>query len=266
MVKIDYVSDLHIDHWDERYRPFYPLGERKNFPLNWEKMKQSDILVIAGDISDNLFTSLEYLNQLKKLYKHIVFIDGNHEHIPVYPRLYPYEQIIEKVKHDKQLHYLPHKDFIIDGVAFVGFCGWWDYSAAENIEKHSNYFQGWIQRLDEIETRKFSDFVCIRAMSEFTKLFKRLNKLEEDNAVDKIVIVTHTVPRKTLSRDPDTDFNSNMWTINQHQFKKLSTWIFGHTHSGCHINLDGVLYASNPRGRPEDYDREEYKARSLVIE
>ena len=54
MLELDLVSDLHIDQWDSSLQNLYPCGEIKTFPFNWDKVNHSKILVVAGDISDNI--------------------------------------------------------------------------------------------------------------------------------------------------------------------------------------------------------------------
>ena len=85
LLRFDYVSDLHIDYWDDEYWPDKKDG-RKHFPVSWKKIEsKSDILVVAGDVSDKLELSLKYLGKLREFYPIVLFIDGNHEHTYRYP-------------------------------------------------------------------------------------------------------------------------------------------------------------------------------------
>ena len=85
MLELDLVSDLHIDQWDSKLPNLYPCGEIKTFPLSWDIVNHSKILVVAGDISDKLDLSLEYLDKISKNYEKVLFVDGNHEHSLKYP-------------------------------------------------------------------------------------------------------------------------------------------------------------------------------------
>ena len=104
MAQFDYVSDLHIDYWDPKWKTsFMSCGLIKNRPLDWKKMKvKSDVLVVAGDVSDNLEFTIKYLKSLRKYYKKILFVDGNHEHVYRYPRLYSNNYIYKKFKEKKK--------------------------------------------------------------------------------------------------------------------------------------------------------------------
>ena len=44
---------------------------------------------------------------------------------------------------------------------------------------------------------------------------------------------------------------------------KLNYWIFGHTHKQYNLKYKGVHFISNPRGRPEDENREVYNIKKI---
>ena len=73
-VKVDFVSDLHIEMWDKEYNIKHPCGERKNNPLDINIFKNSDskILIVAGDISDTLELSVEKLDELAQSIKKLL--------------------------------------------------------------------------------------------------------------------------------------------------------------------------------------------------
>ena len=64
MNSFDFVSDLHVEH-------------HSNKMVDWNP--KSDILVIAGDISNDMRISYDHLITIKD-YEYILFVDGNHEH------------------------------------------------------------------------------------------------------------------------------------------------------------------------------------------
>ena len=236
-MQFDYVSDLHIDHWDRNYETDTGIGIRKHFPMKWEKGR-SDILVIAGDISDSIINSIEYLLKIKKHYKKIIFIDGNHEHYFKKGKLLDYHNIMENFYYLKNIYYLPKEEVIIDNCVFVGCCGWWDFDGGNS----------------EIENREIFN----RANYEFKELIKKLDKYSNDDNIKEIIIVTHTVPLPRFVRQKEFDHNTNFIKINKLNYPKISRWVFGHSHQKYNFLGCGINYISNPRGRPDDYDREEY--------
>lgn len=236
-MQFDYVSDLHIDHWDKRFVTNTQYGKAKNYPMDWSNAR-SDILVVAGDISDNIDNSVKYLREIKKHYKKILFVDGNHEHYCIKPSLLDHYYFSEAFRNTKDIHYLPKEDVIIDGTLFIGCCGWWDYDGGKSEITHKNIYH--------------------KSKADYDSLVERLQKYEKDDKVKDIVIVTHTVPLPRFVREKETDHNSQMVKINSVRYPKISRWVFGHNHKSYNLIGFGITYLSNPRGRPEDYDRENY--------
>ena len=60
MVSCDICSDLHIDQWNTNLEMKYPCGTRTDSEYKWNKT-ENKILIIAGDISDNLDLSIDYM-------------------------------------------------------------------------------------------------------------------------------------------------------------------------------------------------------------
>ena len=79
-----------------------------------------------------------------------MFIDGNHEHVAIYPELYTNSFIQNKIEHkiqNNKITYLSNKPYIINDTVFIGSCGWWDYNncSTECIDANLNYFDKWIK-------------------------------------------------------------------------------------------------------------------------
>ena len=106
------------------------MWRKKEFPFEFKKT-DSKYLIVVGDISDTLNTSLNYLNQISDYYEKILFVDGNHEHVNIYPKLYSTKYINSLVKFNNKLVYLANKPYIIDQTVFIGCCGWWDYNNSD---------------------------------------------------------------------------------------------------------------------------------------
>lgn len=270
MNKIDVVSDLHIDQWDEIYNIKYPCGIVKNNPIKFDK--NSEILVIAGDISDDIERSLDYLDKLSKNYEFILFVDGNHEHVNVYPYLYEKNEIIDKINkfNNPKLIYLPNKYFIVNKTVFIGVNGWWNYNNnnSESKKKSKNYFKKWIPKLDEIDSNIFINQVLEKSEEDFLYLKKSIEKFENNSDIESIIIVTHTVPiTHFLSERDIREFDTlvNTKFLELHKYKKISKWIFGHTHGEINEKFDDIEFICYPRGRPEDYKRENYKINTITV-
>ena len=269
ITKIDIVSDLHIDQWSTNYKNKYPCGEVKNFPLKFENV-QSQYLIVAGDVCDNLNESIKYLNEISIHYEKILFVDGNHEHVHKYPYLYQKKYIKNLIDNDKII-YLSNEPYLIKNTLFIGCCGWWDYNnkKKESIDKSMNYFNQWIPEFSKEDHTKFINNVVNKANEEYKYLVSMLNKYQNDENVKDIIIVTHTLPdvkfceNHSLTDNSATQFNTKMNHLLK--YKKIIKWIFGHTHRDWEETYQGIHFICNPRGRPEDYNREKYNMKQIEI-
>ena len=269
---VDLTSDLHIDQWDNSIQNKYHCGIVKNYPFEWKKKVKSKILIIAGDISDDLDKSLSYLNEISVYYDKILFVDGNHEHVNEYPNLYSINEINEKVKalNNKKLIYLPKNDYIVDNTVFIGYCGWWNYRNEDetDIKNNMNYFKEWIPHFTQKEVLQFSNNVILKATEEATLLKEKIKKYESDSNINKIVIVSHSPPHtdKCHTLEIGTEHNTLFKDILMNKnYYKISHWFSGHLHSNYDGLINNIKLNNNPRGRPEDYDRKNYFIEQIKI-
>lgn len=257
MAEFDYVSDLHVDHWDSDYyfatqddRP----GAKKDVPFCFQRSffqkGKPKVLVVAGDVCDDISVSIAYLKKLRRHYTHIIYIDGNHEHYHSFPNLLD----TSSFKKYENMYYLGHEEPIIDKTVFIGRCGWWDYGDEYNIKSYAK------------QNSTLTYNILERAMDEFRHILHLVEEYAKKDNIEEIVIVTHTVPKYIFARTPNTDFNSNFEKVDWKKVSagKLKRWIFGHNHQKFNTEKDGIHFLSNPRGRPEDYDREVYKVERSV--
>jgi predicted phosphohydrolase len=245
-------------------------GKATHRPLNWDKMKiKSGILVVAGDVSDNLELTVNYLKSLRKYYKKILFVDGNHEHVYKNPRLYTSDYINKKIKDYKNIYYLPREEFIIDRTVFIGACGWWNYSQGKE-EKESKKFSKEGKKI-------FEESIINRSKKDAEELNRKIKKYQRNKDIDEIVIVTHTIPLPKFSRYIATDYNSFFEELKIEDFNKVKRWVFGHVHireNNVLIKNDGssegrdnikennINYLINCRGRPDDNLKEPYSVKT----
>ena len=271
---IDIISDLHIDQWDTSLHNLYPCGAIKNYPFKFPK-SESKILIIAGDIADDLDLAIEYLDMISKTtkYEKILYTDGNHEHVYKYPELFSIDEIDKKIKklNNNKIVYLPKHTFKIGKVVFTGCCGWWDYDNNNlNSKKQKlKYFKNWIPELTIQDNKDFIDNTIKQANIEYKKLDTELSLISKNTDTQKVVIVTHTVPDiKFVSEGKfysSTELNTNMSNIIKKYNKLISHWIFGHTHDTFELIKDNIHFVCNPRGRPEDLNRIKYNITTIDI-
>ena len=233
---MDIVSDLHIDHWDVTINVKYPCCERIHHPFNL--IPQSDILIVVGDISDDLELSLKYLDDISKYYKKVLFVDGNHEHVNIYPELYSIDYINTKIKelNNDKIVYLSKESYKFNDTVIIGCNGWWDYS--DGINK--DYFKEWIPHIDN---DIFLKNVMKRAEEEYEYIKQQLK------IYSKVIVVTHTLPYPLIKDNLSTEMNSMMKYLIK---DNITHWIFGHTHKKINTKINNTQLISHPRGRLGD--------------
>ena len=85
----------------------------------------------------------------------------------------------------------------------------------------------------------------------------------EDESINDIILVTHSVGHHSFKVvDKSTDYNTMFKNIKS---KKIKYWLFGHTHYDINDKINNIKYICNPRGRPDDFNRENYNLKSFTI-
>lgn len=261
----DIVSDLHIDQWDKDIGVKYPCGLVKHAPYT-PNNSQNKILIVAGDVSDSLHNTIKYLDTISVYYEKILFVDGNHEHVNMYPNLYTHEEINEKIKklNNNKIVYLPCNPYQQGKTLFIGACGWWDYNNAnlDAINSNLEYFKHWLPHLTRKENHEFIDNVIKRSREDYSKLEKLIELANQDQTIENIIIVTHCVPKRVFCcmKNIETILNTKFEELikNKTLNRKLTHWIFGHIHHNIYQTSGQIKFICHPRGRPEDYNRELY--------
>lgn len=248
-MKYDLASDLHIEH----------MG----IP-DWASMKSpdSDVLVIAGDISNDPGFSLHVIEEAAKVYPEIIWSDGNHDH-------YMWNGSVESLmdyfsaeaRKMNNVTYLRGDNCQKFGdVAFIGACGWYDFHAFPHRFTTTECMNVW---RDIIKDAKYIDFGSFEtpdslARHQADQLRKWVEDFQNDPMISSIVVVTHSAPTVRLLRETgDTHWdmltgsycNSAMESvILADTNKKIKVWNYGHTHERRERMIGDVLYVNNACG------------------
>ncbi|MBR9704678.1 hypothetical protein GOV12_04650 [Candidatus Pacearchaeota archaeon] len=125
-MKITALSDIH-----------YPHNE-KQLDDSLESMVDSDVIVIAGDISHDLEEYELVLSRFSGLACKKLIVIGNHD---LYTEdgsdSYRKIKVLNRICKRNDFHLLDSGPLVIDGVGFVGNIGWYDYSFAQGRD-HEN--------------------------------------------------------------------------------------------------------------------------------
>lgn len=268
-MKFDLISDFHVEmnvayQTTSVWKPGEPLF------YAWHKDRKSDVLVIAGDSSNRHEFTREIIAEAAEHYEHVMFVDGNHDHYSNYQNKWSVMRDMEwfnsqfntNKKTVDNVTYL-QGDFThkVGRTLFIGENGWYNFS----------FSYGLSFKEQRREWRDHSnDYVCIRygkknkpemlAARQKDNLKAHVIAAQDDDTIDEIVVVTHTLPIHTafgsfgnpshpfyaLNGAYGNEFMKLVWEADE--AKKIKTWCFGHTHERRDFFEHGIHFVCNPRG------------------
>jgi hypothetical protein len=240
-LSFDLISDLHLDHQ----------------PFNCTGLATSAICVVAGDVAEDRNSIIDFLSHLSRCYQQVLYIDGNSEHKH---RLLDLEisqlDLKHRVNQLKRVQYLYDDVVVINGVAFVGTNGWWafDFDSATDPELVAQWYQSAMGVMCDTEQ------ITLQSINDAAYLAHTVEKLQTHPEVQKIVIVSHTVPNpKLIAHDIDLNGSYKFNVMGNRLLEavriidtesKISTWCFGHYHGAVDQYINGVRYVNHCRGKP----------------
>ncbi len=240
------TSDLHCDH---------------NFtPIEWP---EADILVIAGDTANNVDAGLGLFHEAASRYRHVVTLDGNHEHwFNTRLRLTIEENLqlfVDSTPDNVHVlgHHMPSIE--LEGVVFIGANGWYTADMMGDPAANREYWK------EEWADARFTGFVHMNQYYPWTRAEKdaRLVGSELDKITDAskpVVVVTHTVPHTSLLRKgAEWAYTNNFFVstymhdlLESERARYITHWIYGHTHDRGETMINNVHMIANPRGKVEE--------------
>jgi predicted phosphodiesterase len=242
----DLVSDLHENWWPPEQN------------LNWDGLGTSLVCVVAGDISNDWDYSYKKLIEIGKHYRHVIFVDGNHEHNHKTNLHENCAKFYDRISPHNNITYLHKSCIVLDDTAFIGCNGWWTYDFCMPQMSSSECWERLV--VEGFEEEKLSEIFII-AKNEAKMLYNQIETFNNDPRINHIVVVTHTAPMKRFSYLPP-DYNPVHYgrignslfqtTLLANTNQKIRAWCFGHVHKEFDETIDGIRYVCHPRGRPEE--------------
>jgi len=238
----DLISDLHVETWDD---------------FNWTGQPTSPYCVVAGDVSRDPEIVRETLEHLGKQYAGVFYIDGNDEHRYYLDDLGEGYKIIDEATKDiPNVVYMQDNVVIINGVAILATNGWWTYDFSDEFLPDESV--EWFQDYAQISNSSANAITGV-AYHEAAYIMNSIHKLQRQQDVNSIVIVTHTVPAPWIVKHDidlahtvrfNTMGNRHMQlALDEDTENKIKAWCFGHYHKSVDREFGGIRYVSNPRGR-----------------
>ena len=251
-MKVCFVSDLHMDH--------------NQPPITWP---EADVLVIGGDTANTVGNVHKLINRVADRFRHVVLVDGNHEHYSNAPQNRTVEETVEAIRRQlpDNVHLLGHEKprVKLDGVWFVGVNGWYSFDmVGDPIENRSM----WKSFMNDNRWCGFETIPQMqpwdRAVEDAALVQRALDEIAEEDPqnLTPIICVTHTAPHRdmvTWTTDPGWN-RSNSFYVNSHMQRvleseagqKVTYWYNGHTHHRRERVIGKVFCLANPRGYPTE--------------
>ena len=243
-MKIQLLSDLHIEFGDYRYRP-----------------TDADVVILAGDIHVGVSGVVWAASQIKD--KPVIYVLGNHEY---YRHIFPdLAQTLKETTAGTNIHVLENDVFSYQGVNFFGATLWTDFAVYGDPREASFHCENRMNDFKKIQFFGQANSQNPMPMNNKVKATDIARAHDQSlswlsgsllaHQGEKNVVVSHHGP--TLGSLPEHRLNDLISAgyvseltpfINQH---KPTAWVHGHLHSNCDYQVGQCRVLCNPRGYSE---------------
>ena len=260
-MKFAVISDLHIDlhKW------------------NWKLLDNipSDILtiIVAGDISNDVWISTKWLYKLKQRFTNVIWVAGNHDfynqgfhstrvYNKEYEELYPYPKTVNEIIiyftnwcNDHGISFLHRNSVDIDGIKFIGATGWHDFVAGEPFDTNMQT-KVWYNVISDryIPWNDSYQLDHNNPLNASVLDYEYIKNISSSISTSSVVITHHLPNRKFCIQRPD----DQIWTALHGCFvntkmeniinPNIKYWIYGHTHQRGIETINDTTYICNARG------------------
>lgn len=278
-MKIDYISDLHLDMWVRNFNEMAPKsvdGMNTLFEL-FDVPNRGEVLIVAGDIGHYNIQDVFFLKHVSKLYNHVFFVRGNHDMYLISNNAISQFQgnsqnridnMKELVSNIANVHYLDGDVFEYKGIKFAGVGMSWDdtYFNEINTDRDSSVMMGLYNHFMSDATRIFENVSRINDFSYNARYISRFDPLKYfikekaklDNIKEADVIITHYAPLCSDNVSPEyrgdditTFFQFN--GIETIERLKPKLWVYGHMHGQHSMKYDDTTVVRNGLGYPKEF-------------
>ena len=251
MLKIQYVSDLHIEFRGNKFKNLFKVS--------------GDILCLAGDICvcgnpEDFELFINFLKHICPLYSHVIHITGNHEYyaagvnkIGKNNTIQAVDRMLKKLeKVFDNYHFLNCRTLtLLYGKKKYIFCGatlWTDISKGDKDEveqrmndyNHIYYEKG--KKIVQFNVTKMKQI-----HKKHKNFIKRVVKEYKGLPNHVVILITHHKPVAD-TKNPDILTQAYESDITEIILPPIKLAIHGHTHTHYNKIINKVRYVSNPKG------------------
>lgn len=251
-IAFDLISDLNIiDDFD------------------WTGQPTSLNCVVAGNVSRSFDTTIKTLEHLGECYKSVFYIDGSLEHRDSLSYMSEsYSELRKQISRMDNVVYLHDNVIIQDKLAIVACNGWWTYDFNYDIDPPQ--VEEYLKKDWVINDAEVANIYSL-AYGDATYLTTCVSKLQEYKNVEKILVVTNTVPYPAILAHDNGLMGSLRFNLMGNSLvtqclaadKKdlIDTWVFGHYPEPLEEYNSGIRFVSNPKT-----DHSVYNPKRIEIE
>jgi predicted phosphodiesterase len=283
-MNVDYLSDIHIDFWVNPQAPEFVQSKKiEEFITPFIPTNPSNILIIPGDIGHSNDQNILLFEILKKTYKYILYVEGNHDLYLILPgQKQQYQndsflrlrEMIDLSSKIEGVYYL--SGFMeIEGVKIGGFPMWYDNSYGLEVCARSPIFINQLWKQWMADSRFIFTHDSKYPHMDWLTYAASQKQILEASYKDCRVIFSHVSPDWShLKPQYQGDPTSTFFHFDGREILKNckgKTWVHGHTHllydeytEGCHILCNPLGYPSE-LGQFGERDIESFKIRTFEV-
>lgn len=227
MTTIRIVSDIHLEFYADYGWSF----------IDKLKLNPTDVLIVAGDFS--LFTKsntvFEQFKLLCDVYKHVLYVTGNHEYYKSSPAIV-HQHLSEFSAKLQNFHWLNNSITEIDGLKFGGTTLWFKETPYTDTLQH-----------------EMNDFSLIKDFKPwvYQENTKAIEFIKQNTSSLDVMITHHLPSKKSVARRFANDRLNCFFLCDVEEYivnSNLKLWVHGHTHDSCEYKLEQTHVICNPFG------------------
>lgn len=250
-MKVDYLSDLHLNHWINRNQPLEDQEQKTRALINQLiHNKQGEVLVIAGDFGKWNIHSYWVLEECSKQYERVYFTLGLHDlYLKSTDDTYRdfeerVNELFEMIAHLDNVKLLSKTVDTYKGKVFAGDILWyqpegkeWDYLLYP--ERHPRKMSQ-----EGISIKEHFKEMCKESMGWYNSL--------ENEKIDVFVSYFPPTYCSCVDMRHSIYFTDTLRKIKL-PFLASKNWICGHHHMNISTEIDETVMYMNCFGFPDDY-------------
>lgn len=238
-MKVFAVSDVHIDY--EENRAWLSALSTKDY--------QKDILILAGDVTDDHQLLEECFDELAGKFLKVLFVPGNHELWVSRNRALTSIEKFHQILSTANKYNIALEPYHINGLSIVPLLSWYDFSFSTPCKK---LMDTWMD---------FRACVWPNNLSPLgvTQYFLEMNQVHLKITNQTTISFSHFLPRIDLMPHYIPESYRYLYPVLgtvllEKQIRQLrpDIHVYGHSHVNRQLTLDGTRYINNAFGYPSE--------------